>query len=67
MKNEFGFIRRANPDSGVNSICLRCFRIIATEENEIDLLLAEENHTCSPEDEVARSHADSQPGTFWKS
>ena len=30
MKNEFGFIHRANPASGFDSICLRCFRIIAT-------------------------------------
>jgi hypothetical protein len=67
MKNEFGFIRRANPDSGINSICLRCFRVIATETKEIDFLLAEENHTCSPEDKFARERSDSQAETFWKS
>jgi hypothetical protein len=66
MNNEIGFTHQENPASGFDSICLRCFRIIATGPNEIDLLLEEENHICSPEDEVARNNADSQPGTFWK-
>jgi hypothetical protein len=67
MKKEFGFTHHENPGIGFDSICLRCFRIIATEPNETDLLLAEERHTCSRADEAARRRADSKPGTFWKS
>jgi hypothetical protein len=66
MTYKLGFTRRPNPDSTTDSICLRCFRIVATEPDAINLEAAEQDHACTPEDELVRLRANSQAGSFWK-
>ena len=40
------FSHRHNPNGTANSICLRCFRTIATKSNEGELDAAEAAHKC---------------------
>lgn len=40
------FAHRENGPASFDSICLRCYRTIATRERESDLRLDEENHVC---------------------
>jgi hypothetical protein len=42
------FIRR-KVDGSADSICLHCFRTVATRQDQADLLLCEKQHICSPE------------------
>ncbi len=44
-----GYRHRQNADDTVDSICLRCFRTIATGANENFLAQSEEAHHCAPE------------------
>jgi hypothetical protein len=57
-------VRRKNDDLTFDSICKRCCRTIANEEDETDLVSAEQTQTCDPNGEFSRSHIDSQRGTF---
>lgn len=52
----FTFPHRHKPDGTIDSICLRCFRTIATVRQESDLRNAEENHLCSASDLGHISH-----------
>jgi hypothetical protein len=40
------FLHRTNQDGMFDSMCRRCFAIVATEKHEADLQEAEKNHTC---------------------
>lgn len=40
------FPHRRNPDGSFDSICLKCFRTVATQRNEADLAQAERDHVC---------------------
>lgn len=63
MITAVSFVRRVNPDSTIDSICLSCFRTVATAQQESDLVEKENGHTCRPlEIENVRS-LDSQRGT----
>ena len=58
------FVRRSNKDSTTDSICLACFRTIATTAREADLVSAEEKHICDPEDRSNVRLIDSQRRIF---
>jgi hypothetical protein len=45
-----GFKRREK-DHHFESICLKCFRTVGIEEEELSLRAAEETHVCGVEDE----------------
>ena len=45
-----GFIHRRKSDGAVDSICLRCFRTIASNNHETALAAAEARHECEPAD-----------------
>ena len=57
------FVRRVNRDSTTDSICLSCFRTVATAEWELELDLAEERHVCDLEDLSNVQEIDTQRGT----
>jgi hypothetical protein len=57
-----GFIRRQNPDSTADVICLCCFRTIAYSQAQADLAAAEKNHGCSPFDEFVLFRSDRLSG-----
>jgi hypothetical protein len=40
------FVIRHNLDGSYDSICLRCFRTVATSVNQAELLAFERNHRC---------------------
>jgi hypothetical protein len=40
------YAHRKNPDQTWDAICLKCFRTIATAEQETDLIDREANHKC---------------------
>ena len=40
------FPHRQNPDGSFDSICPKCFRTVATRQNEADLAQAERDHVC---------------------
>jgi hypothetical protein len=44
--NKVAFSHRHNDDGTVDSICLKCYWTIATEETEADLADAEAAHDC---------------------
>jgi len=44
------FNRHRAKDEGYNSICLTCFRAVATARRERDLTRVERKHKCSPHD-----------------
>jgi hypothetical protein len=44
---EEAFSHRANKDGSFDSICLFCYRTVATASNEADLRAAEASHSCS--------------------
>lgn len=52
----YGFVRRVNRDSTIDSICTRCFRTIATDKDEIPLVNAEKTHTCGHLKEVNQQY-----------
>lgn len=41
------FAIRSNPDNSFDSICLHCFRTVATSSNLSDLHAIERNHECN--------------------
>src|ERR1700735_1914967 len=52
-------VRRKNEDSTFDSICKRCYQTIAREQDEADLLSAEQAHTCDPNGEFSQRRIDS--------
>ena len=48
MVRDIGFIRRENPDSRTDSICLRCFMTVGSARDETDLSILELMHCCDP-------------------
>jgi hypothetical protein len=59
------FIRRQNPDSTVDVICLSCFRTIAYSQVQTDLSSVENSHGCTPLDEQVLFHSDKLPCFQW--
>ena len=60
-KGEAEFARRVNRDGTIDSICLYCFRTVATSHDESTLLLHEARHVC---DALAQNQSsDDQPET----
>jgi len=52
-----GFRHRPNNDGSVDSICLRCFRTIKSDENVwISLTIMESRHECDPADLMRFGH-----------
>jgi hypothetical protein len=47
-----GFMRRQNPDSTADVICLCCFRTVAFSQAQYDLASAENDHICNPFDDL---------------
>ena len=54
------FAHRRNRDASIDSICLTCFRTVATADSMDKLIDCEEYHSCDPNSEVMlmklRSH-----------
>ena len=48
MVTDIGFIRRENPDSTTDLICLRCFMTVANAKHAPDLLTLGLLHCCDP-------------------
>jgi hypothetical protein len=44
------FNHRRNADGSVDSICLECFRTVATVNEEATLATLERQHRCDPQD-----------------
>jgi hypothetical protein len=57
------FARSRNPDFTIDSICMDCYRTVATTRSEAELTAAEEGHVCNRAD-MERSYEYSQQGTF---
>lgn len=55
------FTRHVNFDHTIESTCLKCLRVVATNRDELELLIAEEGHLCDP---LEKNYLDSQRGTF---
>jgi hypothetical protein len=55
------FARRVNLDGTMDSICLYCFRTVATSHDESTLLLHQARHVCDALAQIAS--ADDQPQT----
>lgn len=53
MFSTSGFRHRANDDGNFDSICLHCFRTVASDMNEATLIEMELQHQCEVEDLVA--------------
>jgi hypothetical protein len=64
MTTTDSFVRRVNPDTTIDSICLSCFRTVATGKSEFDLLSAEKKHSCDSFMEQQWWHIESQMGAF---
>ena len=45
-KSRGEFARRVNRDGTIDSICLYCFRTVATSQDESTLLFHQEQHVC---------------------
>jgi hypothetical protein len=58
------FVRRSNRDFTIDSICIACFKTVATAERESDLMEKENMHTCRQMELESIRHTDSQRGTF---
>jgi hypothetical protein len=54
------FARRLNPNSSIDSICVRCYQTIATSRCEDDLAVPERTHVCDPNSEFTRAYIDSR-------
>jgi hypothetical protein len=48
MVSDIGFIRRKNPDSTTDLICLRCFMTVGNAKDETDFSALELLHCCDP-------------------
>jgi hypothetical protein len=55
------FAHRVNLDGTIDSICLYCFRTVATSHDESTLLLHQARHVCDALAQIAS--ADDQPQT----
>jgi hypothetical protein len=51
-----GFSHRTNNDASVDSICLRCFRTIGSNNHEWRLAAVESQHECDPMDILRFEH-----------
>ena len=51
-----GFSHRPNNDGSVDSICLRCFRTIASNNHEWSLAMLESQHECDLVDLMRFEH-----------
>jgi hypothetical protein len=56
MFTKSGYTRRRNHDGSFDSICLCCFRTVASDDNEARLAERERQHRCANEDLVKFSH-----------
>jgi hypothetical protein len=45
-----GFATRPNPDGSFDSICLHCFRTVATRHSKAELVEVERGHRCETVD-----------------
>ena len=54
MKTIVEFVHRKNPDSTIDSICMKCYLTVATATAEDDLSAAESKHNCAARDEWYR-------------
>jgi hypothetical protein len=63
MPIQMYFARSQNPDLSTDSICMDCYRMVASTRSEAELLAAEQGHVCAP-DYRERSYEYSQQGTF---
>jgi hypothetical protein len=54
-----GFAHRPNNDGSVDSICLRCFRTIASDKNGRSLDMMQLQHECDPADLMRFEHLES--------
>jgi len=48
MVDDIGFIRRKNPDSTTDLICLCCFVTVGSGKDETDFAVLELSHRCDP-------------------
>jgi hypothetical protein len=48
MNTFLGFVHRINADSTVDSICMKCFQTVTVGKSELDLVRAEQVHSCAP-------------------
>lgn len=51
-----GFRHRPNNDGSIDSICLRCFRTVASNNYEWSLAMVESHHQCNPVDLMRFEH-----------
>jgi hypothetical protein len=51
-----GFAHRPNNDGSVDSICLRCFRTIVSNNHDRSLATVESQHECDPVDLMRFGH-----------
>ncbi len=51
-----GFSHRPNNDGSVDSICLRCFRTIASNNKGRSIAMMESQHECDPVDLMRFEH-----------
>ena len=51
------FAKRRNPDGTMDSICLNCFRTVATCTDQLELIEFEKDHRCMPDEEAASKQA----------
>jgi hypothetical protein len=51
-----GFAHRANNDGSIDSICLHCFRTIASNSHERSLATVESQYECDPVDIMRLEH-----------
>jgi hypothetical protein len=54
MTSFISFARRRNRDATVDSICTGCYQTIASGQNEVNLAIAEESHSCDPNEKFDR-------------
>lgn len=68
MNSNADYAHRRNDDGTFDSICLRCYRTVATANTESDLVFSEAKHLCPPDssadtDDVSGSRRNASPST----
>jgi hypothetical protein len=58
------FVRRVNPDSTTDLICLDCSKTVATAKQESELTRKKNTHACEPVELEMTRYINSQRGTF---
>jgi hypothetical protein len=58
------FAHRLNDNASVDSICLRCFRTVASKNFESDLGVVEAKHVCEPRDIIRLNCLTKMNGTL---